>query len=124
NNAGGAKGRDAVAEAQAQDWRWMWEVNFLGTALMTKAVLPALERSGNGHVVLVGSIAGFETYRGGAGYTGAKHAERALAKTLRLELLGRPVRVTEVNPGLVQGTEFSLVRFGGDQERAWPVYVG
>jgi NADP-dependent 3-hydroxy acid dehydrogenase YdfG len=102
----------------------MWEVNFLGTARVTKALLPALERSGDGHVVMVGSIAGFEAYPNGAGYVAAKHAERALAKTLRLELLGKPVRVTEVNPGLVGGTEFSLVRFRGDQERAAKVYEG
>jgi NADP-dependent 3-hydroxy acid dehydrogenase YdfG len=102
----------------------MLEVNYVGTVRMTKALLPALERAGRGHVVIIGSIAGFETYPGGAGYTAAKHAERALAKTLRLELLGKPIRVTEVNPGLVGGTEFSLVRFGGDLERAAKVYEG
>jgi NADP-dependent 3-hydroxy acid dehydrogenase YdfG len=124
NNAGGAIGREQVAEADEDAWRWMWEVNFLGTARVTRAFLPALERSGDGHVVIVGSIAGFEPYAGGAGYTGAKHAERALARTLRLELLGKPIRVTEVNPGLVGGTEFSVVRFRGDMERAHKVYEG
>jgi NADP-dependent 3-hydroxy acid dehydrogenase YdfG len=124
NNAGGAIGRESVAEADEDAWRWMWEVNFLGTARVTRAFLPALERSGDGHVVIVGSIAGFEPYAGGAGYTGAKHAERALAKTLRLELLGKPIRVTEVNPGLVGGTEFSVVRFRGDMDRARKVYEG
>jgi NADP-dependent 3-hydroxy acid dehydrogenase YdfG len=124
NNAGGAIGREPVAEADEDAWRWMWEVNFLGTARVTRAFLPALERSGDGHVVIVGSIAGFEPYAGGAGYTGAKHAERALAKTLRLELLGKPIRVTEVNPGLVGGTEFSVVRFRGDMEQAHKVYEG
>ena len=124
NNAGGAVGREPVAEADEDAWRWMWEVNFLGTARVTRALLPALERSGDGHVVIVGSIAGFEPYAGGAGYTGAKHAERALARTLRLELLGKPIRVTEVNPGLVGGTEFSVVRFRGDKERARKVYEG
>ncbi|HYT77656.1 MAG TPA: SDR family NAD(P)-dependent oxidoreductase, partial [Actinomycetota bacterium] len=68
--------------------------------------------------------AGFETYPGGAGYTAAKHAERVLTKTLRLELLGKPIRVTEISPGLVGGTEFSVVRFGGDAERARKVYEG
>src|SRR5262249_22050905 len=102
--------------------RWMWDVNFLGTVRVTKAFLPALERSGDGHVVMVGSIAGFERYANGAGYVAAKHAERAMTKTLRLELLGKPIRVTEVNPGLVGGTEFSLVRFGGDEERARRVH--
>jgi len=124
NNAGGAIGREPVAEADEDAWRWMLAVNFLGTARVTRAFLPALERSGDGHVVIVGSIAGFEPYAGGAGYTGAKHAERALAKTLRLELLGKPIRVTEVNPGLVGGTEFSVVRFRGDMERAYKVYEG
>jgi NADP-dependent 3-hydroxy acid dehydrogenase YdfG len=124
NNAGGARGRDTVDTAQAEDWRWMFEVNVLGTVRVTKALLPALEASGDGHVVIMGSVAGFETYPGGGGYVGAKHAERALAKTLRLEVLGKPIRVTEINPGLVGGTEFSLVRFKGDQERARQVYQG
>jgi NADP-dependent 3-hydroxy acid dehydrogenase YdfG len=91
---------------------------------VTRAFLPALERSGDGHVVVVGSIASFETYPAGAGYTGAKHAERALTRTLRLELLGKPVRVTEISPGLVGGTEFSQVRFEGDEEKARAVYQG
>lgn len=124
NNAGGAKGREVVAEADEEAWRWMVDVNYLGTVRMTKAFLPSLERSGDGHLVIVGSIAGFETYPGGAGYTAAKHAERALTKTLRMELLGKPIRVTEINPGLVGGTEFSVVRFGGDMERVRQVYEG
>lgn len=123
NNAGGAFGREPIAEADEAAWRRMWEVNFLGTVRMTKAFLPKLERSGDGHVVVVGSIAGFEVYREGAGYTSVKHAERAFTKTLRLELLGKPLRVTEINPGLVE-TEFSLVRFGGDAEKARQVYEG
>jgi NADP-dependent 3-hydroxy acid dehydrogenase YdfG len=124
NNAGGALGRDNVDDADEDAWRWMLDVNYLGTVRMTKAFLPALEGAGDGHLVIIGSVAGFETYPAGAGYTAAKHAERALAKTLRLELLGKPVRVTEVNPGLVGGTEFSLVRFGGDVERAEKIYEG
>jgi NADP-dependent 3-hydroxy acid dehydrogenase YdfG len=124
NNAGGAIGREPVGEADVEAWRWMWEVNVLGTVRLTKAFLPVLERSGDGHVVVVGSIAGFELYPNGAGYVAAKHAERAVTKTLRLELLGKPIRVTEVNPGLVAGTEFSVVRFAGDQERARKVYEG
>ena len=123
NNAGGAFGRDLVAEADETAWQRMWELNFLGTLRVTKAFLPALEASGDGHVVVVGSIAGFETYDHGAGYTAAKHAERALTHTLRIELLGKPIRVTEISPGLVE-TEFSLVRFDGDAERARGVYTG
>jgi NADP-dependent 3-hydroxy acid dehydrogenase YdfG len=124
NNAGGARGRDTVDTARLADWQWMFEVNVLGTVRVTKALLPALEASGDGHVVIMGSIAGFETYPGGGGYVGAKHAERALAKTLRLEVLGKPIRVSEINPGLVGGTEFSLVRFEGDEDRARKVYEG
>jgi NADP-dependent 3-hydroxy acid dehydrogenase YdfG len=123
NNAGGAQGVEKIEAALDDKWRWMWETNVLGTMRVTRALLPRLRASGDGHVINVGSIAGFETYVGGAGYTGAKHAERALTRTLRLELLGEPVRVTEVSPGLVE-TEFSLVRFAGDAERAKAVYKG
>jgi len=107
NNAGGALGLDPVATADEERWQTMFETNVLGTLRMTRELLPALLASEDGHVVNVGSIAGFETYPGGAGYTAAKHALRALTRTLRLELLGRPVRVTEIAPGLVE-TEFSL----------------
>ncbi len=123
NNAGGAFGRDPIEKATDEDWLAMYQVNVMGTVRMTRALLPALERSGLGHIVVVGSVAGFETYWGGAGYTGAKHAVRALTRTLRLELLGRPIRVTEIDPGLVE-TEFSLVRFRGDQEEARAPYRG
>ena len=123
NNAGGAVGVERIEAAIDDKWRWMWETNVLGTLRMTRALLPRLRASGDGHVINVGSIAGFETYAGGAGYTGAKHAERALTRTLRLELLGEPIRVTDVAPGLAE-TEFSLVRFAGDAERAKAVYRG
>lgn len=123
NNAGGALGLDPLEKFPEEHWRTMWEVNFLGLARMTRALLPALESSKNGHIVNVGSIAGFETYAGGGGYTGAKHAVRALTKTMRLELLGRPIRVTEIAPGLVE-TEFSQVRFHGDEEKAKATYAG
>jgi NADP-dependent 3-hydroxy acid dehydrogenase YdfG len=123
NNAGGALGLEPLAEADEEKWRQMYESNVLGTMRMTRALLPALTAAGDGHVVNVTSIAGFETYRGGAGYTAAKHAQRALTRTLRLELLGQPVRITEIAPGMVE-TEFSLVRFGGDEEAAARVYDG
>jgi NADP-dependent 3-hydroxy acid dehydrogenase YdfG len=123
NNAGGAQGVEKVEAALDDKWRWMWETNVLGTMRVTRALLPRLRASGDGHIINVGSIAGFETYIGGAGYTGAKHAERALTRTLRLELNGEPIRVTDVAPGLVE-TEFSLVRFSGDAERAKAVYKG
>jgi hypothetical protein len=123
NNAGGALGRDHVEHADEDEWRTMFEVNVMGSLRMTKTLLPVIEASGNGHVVMVGSIAGYEPYIGGGGYNAAKFGERALAKVLRLELLGRPVRVSEIDPGLVE-TEFSLVRFHGDAEQASAVYAG
>jgi NADP-dependent 3-hydroxy acid dehydrogenase YdfG len=123
NNAGGALGLEPVAEADEEKWRQMYESNVVGMMRVTKALLPALECSGDGFVVVLGSVAGVEVYPGGAGYTAAKHAARAVTETLRLELLGKPVRVSEVAPGLVE-TEFSLVRFGGDEQRAAKVYEG
>jgi len=123
NNAGGAKGLEAVADADLEHWRWMWETNVLGTLRVTRALLPRLIDSGNGLIVTVTSIAAFETYDGGSGYTAAKHAQGALHRTLRGELLGKPVRLTEIAPGAVE-TEFSLVRFGGDEKRADSVYAG
>jgi NADP-dependent 3-hydroxy acid dehydrogenase YdfG len=123
HSAGGALGLEPVAEADERRWRTMYESNVLGVMRITKALLPALERSGDGHVVVLGSVAGVEVYPGGAGYTAAKHAVHALTQTLRLEMLGKPIRVTEVAPGMVE-TEFSLVRFDGDRERAAEVYRG
>lgn len=123
NNAGGALGLDPVAEADEEQWLQMYESNVMGTMRMTRALLPQLAASGDGHVVSVTSIAAFETYRGGAGYTAAKHAQRAVLRTLRLESLGQPVRFTEIAPGMVE-TEFSLVRFGGDEQAAARVYEG
>ncbi len=123
NNAGGAKGLETVADADLEHWRWMWETNVLGTLRVTRALLPKLIDSGNGLVVTVTSIAAYETYDGGSGYTAAKHAQGALHRTLRGELLGKPVRLTEIAPGAVE-TEFSLVRFDGDQRRADSVYAG
>jgi NADP-dependent 3-hydroxy acid dehydrogenase YdfG len=123
NNAGGALGLEPVADADADHWREMYESNVMGVMRVTKALLPALERSGNGHIVVIGSVSGVEVYPGGGGYTAAKHAAHAVTKTLRLELLGKPIRVTEVAPGMVE-TEFSLVRFEGDQAKADKVYEG
>ncbi|WP_031467539.1 SDR family oxidoreductase [Sciscionella sediminilitoris] len=123
NNAGGAHGSAPVAQAVEDDWRWMWETNVLGTMRVTKALLPRLVESGDGHVVTVTSVAALEAYSNGSGYTSAKHAESALHRTLRFEHNGEPVRFTEVLPGMVE-TEFSLVRFAGDSERAAKVYEG
>jgi NADP-dependent 3-hydroxy acid dehydrogenase YdfG len=123
NNAGGALGLEPLAESVDEHWRTMWETNVFGLMLVTRACLPALERSGMGHIVNVGSIAGLESYPGGSGYTSAKHGVVAITETLRLELLGKPIRVTEVDPGMTE-TEFSIVRFGGDEARARKVYEG
>lgn len=123
NNAGGALGRDSVAEANEDQWTWMYEANVLGVLRVTKALLPKLVASGDGHVITIGSIAGIEPYPGGAGYNAAKHAVRAVMDVLRMELLGQPVRVSEIDPGMVE-TEFSIVRFGGDEDAAAKVYEG
>ncbi|HWM04757.1 MAG TPA: SDR family oxidoreductase, partial [Actinophytocola sp.] len=123
NNAGGARGLAPVGAADEDHWRWMWETNVLGTLRLTKALLPALVASGDGHVVTVTSVAAYEIYDNGGGYTSAKHAQSALHQTLRGEHLGEPVRFTEILPGLVE-TEFSVVRFDGDQTKADNVYQG
>jgi NADP-dependent 3-hydroxy acid dehydrogenase YdfG len=124
NNAGGAIGLEPVAEADPADWLAMFETNVLGAMRVTQALLPALESGDGGHIVLTGSIAGYSVYEGGAGYSAAKYAARAMMETLRLELNGRPVRISEVAPGLVATEEFSLVRFRGDADRAAAVYDG
>ncbi|WP_018218132.1 SDR family NAD(P)-dependent oxidoreductase [Salinispora vitiensis] len=124
NNAGGARGLDPVETGAVGDWQWMYDVNVLGTLRVTQALLPALVSSGAGTIVVVSSTAGFTVYEGGGGYAAAKHAQTAVAGTLRLELCGRPVRVVEIDPGMVRTEEFSLVRFGGDADRADAVYAG
>jgi NADP-dependent 3-hydroxy acid dehydrogenase YdfG len=123
NNAGGALGLAPIEKAVDEDWMGMWKVNVMGLMSMTRACLPLLRKAKYGHVVNIGSIAGFETYKGGAGYTAVKHAVRAITRTLRLELNGEPIRVTEIDPGLVE-TEFSVVRFHGDRKAAKAVYEG
>ncbi|MER7763103.1 SDR family oxidoreductase [Streptomyces sp. NPDC097619] len=124
NNAGGALGADPVATGDPADWRTMYEVNVLGTLHVTQALLPALEASGDGTVVVVSSTAGHGTYEGGAGYVAAKTGEHVLAETLRLEIVGKPVRVIEIAPGMVKTDEFATTRFRGDTEKAAKVYAG
>jgi len=124
NNAGGAIGLEPVGAARDADWQRMYDVNVLGMMRMTRALLPKLIASGDGVVVNVTSTAGHIVYEGGAGYSAAKYAERAVTETLRLELCGEPVRVTEIAPGMVKTDEFSLVRFDGDADRADAVYAG
>jgi NADP-dependent 3-hydroxy acid dehydrogenase YdfG len=123
NNAGLALGLAPIAQARDEDWIGMWQVNVLGLMRVTRACMPLLRKAKHGHIVNLGSIAGFETYKGGAGYTASKHAVRAISRTMRLELNGEPIRVTEIAPGMVE-TEFSTVRFSGDRKAAKAVYQG
>ncbi len=124
NNAGGAFGADPVASARAEDWRAMYEVNVIGLMRVTQALLPALIASGAGVVVNLGSTAGRIAYEGGGGYTAAKHGTQVVTETLRLELYDQPVRICEIAPGMVKTDEFSVKRFGGDQEKADAIYAG
>ena len=124
NNAGGAFGLEQVTEADAAVWRHMYDVNVIGTLLVTKALMPALVASGAGTLINISSTAGHGVYEGGGGYVAAKHGVTAMTSTLRLELNGLPVRVTEIAPGMVRTEEFSLNRFDGDQEAADRVYAG
>ncbi len=124
NNAGGAFDAKPVAEADVDSWQRAFDVNVLGAVRMTRALLPAVRASGAGDVVFVGSTAGLISYEGGASYTAAKHGVHTMAETLRLEMVGQPVRVIEIAPGMVRTEEFSLNRLGGDADRAAAVYAG
>jgi NADP-dependent 3-hydroxy acid dehydrogenase YdfG len=124
NNAGGALGIEKVEDADPDDWQRMYDTNVLGVLRVTQALLPALVRGAGGHVLVTGSIAGHLVYEGGGGYTAAKHGATALVETLRLELNGRPVRVSEIAPGMVRTEEFSLTRLRGDRAAADRVYAG
>lgn len=123
NNAGGAFGADRIDAADPADWQQMYDVNVLGVLRVTQALLPALRAVDSALIVNLGSTAGRVTYPAGGGYTAAKHGLHALSQTLRLELNGEPIRVTEIAPGMVHTTEFSLVRFAGDHDRAEAVYA-
>lgn len=122
NNAGGARGLDPVAEADLEGWQWMFDVNVLGTVRVTKALLDKLIAS-EGHIINTVSMAAFTPYAGGAGYNVAKFGEGALTRVLRLEHVGDPIRVTQIDPGRVE-TDFSLNRFDGDADKAAKVYAG
>ncbi|GAC1595804.1 MAG: SDR family NAD(P)-dependent oxidoreductase [Candidatus Velthaea sp.] len=123
NNAGLALGREPIADTLDEDWVRMYETNVLGVARLTRALMPLMRRAPHAHIVNVGSVAGFDVYPGGAGYTSTKHALRAITNTLRLELNGEPIRVTEVAPGMTR-TEFSTTRYRGDADRAAQTYEG
>jgi NADP-dependent 3-hydroxy acid dehydrogenase YdfG len=123
NNAGTGPGLDPVADGRDADWQATMDTNVVGLLRVTRGFLPLLRAAPHAHIVNLGSIAGFEVYPGGAGYTASKHAVRAITDTLRLELNGEPIRITEIAPGMVE-TEFSVIRFRGDKARADQVYAG
>lgn len=126
NNAGGAFGMASVEDSDPDDWLRMFDVNVVGAKRVTSALLPLLRAAiapgASADILMVTSIAGHVTYEGGGGYNAAKFAEHAMTQVLRLELAGEPIRVIEVAPGMVKTEEFSLVRFGGDREKADRVY--
>ncbi|MDJ0677444.1 MAG: SDR family oxidoreductase [Calothrix sp. MO_167.B42] len=123
NNAGLSRGLDKLQEGNFQDWEEMIDTNIKGLLYLTRYVVPGMVKRDRGHVVNIGSIAGHQTYPGGNVYCGTKAAVRAISEGLKQDLLGTPVRVTSVDPGMVE-TEFSDVRFHGDRERAKKVYQG
>lgn len=123
NNAGLARGTEKVQNGQPADWDEVLQTNVNGLLYVTRAVTPGMVERGRGHVVNLGSVAGHEVYPGGAVYCATKHAVGAITRGLRMDLLGTGVRVSTVDPGMVE-TEFSVVRFKGDQERADKVYRG
>lgn len=123
NNAGGAFDSATIVDSDPDIWRKTYEVNVIGTVRMVKAMTPIMRNFGRGHIVIVSSTAGHRSYEFGGNYVAAKHAERSLAETLRLELNGEPIRVTEIAPGMVKTEEFAKVRYG-DVERAAKVYEG
>jgi NADP-dependent 3-hydroxy acid dehydrogenase YdfG len=124
NNAGGAFDAAPVAESDPEIWAKTFEVNVTGAVRMTKALIPIMKAHGQGHIVLMSSTAGRIAYENGGTYIAAKHAVAALAGTLRLELNGEPIRVTEIAPGMVKTDEFAVTRFAGDKVKAAKVYEG
>jgi NADP-dependent 3-hydroxy acid dehydrogenase YdfG len=124
NNAGGAFDATTIETADVDAWQRAYDVNVLGTVRVVRALLPALRRAPAAHILIMGSTAGRVVYENGGSYTAAKHAEAAIAETLRLELCGDPIRVTEIAPGMVKTDEFAVKRFGGDATKAAKVYEG
>ena len=124
NNAGGAIGLSTADQSDPDHWRQMFELNLIGTLHMTQALLPRLLASGAGTIINLGSTAGHEVYEKGAGYVAAKHAVATLTQEMRKEMLGQPVRICEIAPGMVKTEEFSVNRFEGDREKAEAVYAG
>jgi len=124
NNAGGAFDSLDILNSDPDLWRKTYEVNVIGTVRMVKAITPIMQNFGRGHIVVISSTAGHRTYENGGSYVAAKHAERTIAETLRLEVNGQPIRVTEIAPGMVKTEEFAKVRFHGDMDKANKTYEG
>ncbi len=123
NNAGLGRGLDKLHEGDISDWNEMIDTNIKGLLYISRAILPGMVARGRGHVINIGSIAGHEVYPGGNVYCATKHAVDAITKGMRIDLVDTPIRVSTIDPGLVQ-TEFSIVRFHGDTDRAESVYQG
>jgi NADP-dependent 3-hydroxy acid dehydrogenase YdfG len=124
NCAGGAFDAASVADADPEIWKKTFDVNVVGSVRMVKAITPMMSAHGRGHIVIISSTAGHRSYENGGSYVAAKFAETSLVETLRLELNGQPIRVTEIAPGMVKTDEFAKVRFNGDVDRAAKVYEG
>jgi NADP-dependent 3-hydroxy acid dehydrogenase YdfG len=124
NNAGGAFDSATILDSDPDLWRKTYEVNVIGTVRMVKAITPIMRAFGRGHIVVLSSTAAHRTYETGGNYVAAKHAERTIGETLRLELNGEEIRITEIAPGMVKTEEFAKVRFHGDAEKAAKVYEG
>ena len=124
NNAGGAFDASTIEDSDPEIWAKTYEVNVTGAVRMAKAMIPLMKKHGEGHIVLLSSTAGRIAYENGGTYVAAKHAVAAVAGTLRLELNGQPIRVTEIAPGMVKTEEFAVTRFGGDKDKAAKVYEG
>lgn len=124
NCAGGAFDADSVLDSDPEVWAKTYEVNVVGAVRVTKAIAPIMKEHGKGHIVIISSTAGYIAYENGGSYVAAKHGDVALARTLRLELAGDPIRVTEIAPGMVKTDEFAKNRFAGDMSKAAKIYEG
>jgi NADP-dependent 3-hydroxy acid dehydrogenase YdfG len=124
NCAGGAFDADSVSDSDPEIWKKTYDINVVGSVRMVKALTPLMLQFGRGHIVMISSTAGHRAYENGGSYVAAKFAETSLVETLRLELNGQPIRVTEIAPGMVKTDEFAIQRFDGDTERAAKVYEG
>ena len=124
NCAGGAFDSDSINESDPEIWKKTYDINVVGSVRMVKAMTPLMQKFGRGHIVMISSTAGHRVYENGGSYVAAKFAETSLVETLRLELNGQPIRVTEIAPGMVKTDEFAIQRFQGDTEKAAKIYEG